>query len=91
MNFKKLFGIFLLFIMLLLIYTLFGGIHHENVVTVNQTPFAVSNTSEITEDTNHLTIEECAPVDLGCIAAMLLLIGITSFGSVSNANEEQEE
>jgi multisubunit Na+/H+ antiporter MnhF subunit len=87
MNFKQIIGIALLVFMIVLSYTLFGGISHEKVpvqvVKYNTTP---TNESVI-QEYHQATFEEQATVDISFIALMLILIGITSLGGITNPDE----
>lgn len=87
MNFKQIIGIVLLVFMIVLSYTLFGGISHEKV-PVQTVKYNVTPTNETVLQVNHqVTFEEQATVDISYVVLMLVLIGITSLGGITNPDE----
>lgn len=88
MNFKQIVGIVLLVFMIVLSYTLFGGISHEKVVPViNKTTNMTPMNETVLQVSHQVTYEEKVTVDVAYIVLMLILMGITSLGGITNPDE----
>lgn len=89
MNIQQMIGLLLLIFMIVTSYALFGGVAHE------KTPIPVKvNLSDVNEtniqEYHYYTVEEQVTMDATWIAVMLILIGITSVGSVANADNGKD-
>jgi hypothetical protein len=92
MNFKQIFGLLLLIVMVATAYGLFGGVStHEKsglmqpvINSTNQS----ANVTEISEGT--YDVQTQAQVDGGAIAVIIGLIFITSIGGIANADTKED-